>query len=199
MIAREVPAGKTLHRTFVAILIPDSWTEYLAAVASDLARGTTGLSWVKPENVHVTVRFLGDLGDDGVRRVSESMRRSAAPLRAPVARLGKLGAFPRPERPRVVWAGLSEGEEAVNAVAAAVERGLRDDGFGRSDKPFRAHLTLARVREGATGVGPVLAATLPEPPRAEPLRRLAVMKSELHPSGARYNVFEELRLSEPAA
>jgi 2'-5' RNA ligase len=59
-------------------------------------------------------------------------------------------------------------------------------------------LTLARVREGATGVGPILAAKLPEPPPAEPLRRLAVMKSELHPSGARYNVFEELRLPEPA-
>ncbi len=182
MSASETPAGKTLHRTFIAILIPESWTEYLAAVARDLARGTTGLSWVKPENVHVTVRFLGDLGDDGVRRVRESVRRSAAPFRAPVARLGKLG----------------EGEEAVNAVAAAVEHGLRDDGFGRSDKPFRAHLTLARVRDGATGVGPILTAKLPEPPPAEPIRRLAVMKSELHPSGARYNVFEELRLPEPA-
>jgi len=195
--AHEKPPEKNLHRTFVALLIPESWTEYLRAVARDLATGTSGMSWVKPENVHITVRFLGDLGDDGVRRVRESVRRSAAPLHAPIARLGKLGAFPRPERPRVIWVGLAEGEERVNAVAAAVERGLRDDGFGRSDKPFRAHLTLARVREGATGVGQVLGAKLSEPPPAEPLPRLSVMKSELHPSGARYNVFEEIRLSEP--
>jgi RNA 2',3'-cyclic 3'-phosphodiesterase len=189
---------KELHRTFVAILIPEAWTEYLRAVARDLGRGTSGLSWVKPENVHVTVRFLGDLGDDGVARLRESVRRSAAPLRAPVARLGPLGAFPRPEHPRVVWAGLAEGQDAVGAVAAAVERGLRADGFGRAEKPFRAHLTLARVREGASGVGSIFAATLPEAPPAEPLPRLAVMKSELHPSGARYNVFEEIRLPAPA-
>jgi len=194
---REPPEPKKLHRTFVALLIPESWTEYLRAVARDLAAGTSGMSWVKPENVHITVRFLGDLGDDGVRRVRESVRRSAAPFQAPVARLGKLGAFPRPERPRVIWVGLAEGDEGVNALAAAVERGLRDDGFGRSDKPFRAHLTLARVRDGASGVGQVLGAKLLESPPAEPLPRLSVMKSELHPSGARYNVFEEIRLPEP--
>jgi 2'-5' RNA ligase len=187
-----------MNRTFIAILIPEVWTEYLAAVARELARGATGLSWVKPENVHVTVRFLGDLDDAGVARVRASVRRSAAPLRAPVARLGRLGAFPRPERPRVVWVGLSEGEEGMKAVAAAVDRGLEEDGFGRAEKPFRAHLTLARVREGAKGV-PLLSTPLPEPPPAEPLRRLAVMKSDLHPSGARYNAFEEIRLPDPAS
>jgi 2'-5' RNA ligase len=196
--AEKTPEPKKLHRTFIAILIPDSWTEHLREVERDLAAGTSGMSWVKPENVHITVRFLGDLGDDGVRRVRESVRRSAAPFQAPVARLGKLGAFPRPERPRVIWLGLAEGEEKVSALAAAVERGLRDDGFGRSDKPFRAHLTLARVREEASGVAQVLGARLTEPPPAEPLPRLAVMKSELHPSGARYTAFEELRLPEPA-
>lgn len=198
MSPEDSEGPKRLHRTFIAILIPESWTEHVRAVARDLASGTSGMSWVKPENVHITVRFLGDLGDDGVRRVRESVRRSAGPFQAPVARLGKLGAFPRPERPRVIWLGLSEGEEKLNALAAAVERGLRDDGFGRSDKPFRAHLTLARVREGASGVGQILGAKLPEPPPAEPLPRLAVMKSELHPSGARYTAFEELRLSDPA-
>lgn len=185
-----------MTRTFVALLIPDPWIAYLRDVARALEPKTSGFSWVKPENVHLTVRFLGDLDDAGVARARESVRGSAAGLSAPIARLGRLGAFPRMDKPRVLWVGLSQGEKEVEAVADRVNRGLERDGFGRSDKPFRAHLTLARARDRALGPGE--AATLPEPPPASPIQRLAVMKSELHPSGARYNALEELRLPEPA-
>jgi 2'-5' RNA ligase len=183
-------------RTFVALLIPDAWIAYLRDVARALRAKTSGFSWVKPENVHLTVRFLGDLDDLGVARARESVRRSAAGLSAPLARLGRLGAFPRMERPRVLWVGLSQGEREAEAVAARINAGLDRDGFGPLDKPFRAHLTVARARDRA--VGPDESVSLPEPPPASPLGRLAVMKSELHPSGARYNVLEELRLPEPA-
>ena len=54
-------------RTFVALLIPPPWAEYLGAVSGDLTAAARGLSWVKPENLHFTIRFLGDLGDPGVR------------------------------------------------------------------------------------------------------------------------------------
>jgi len=185
-------------RTFVAILVSEAWMAYLARVARELKEATDGFSWVKPENVHVTVRFLGDLEDDGVARARESVRRSASPLRAPVARLGRLGAFPSPDRPRVVWVGLSQGEEEVKAIAKAVDRGLERDGFGRSDKPSRAHLTVARARDGARGFDDLARVALPDAPPAEPLRRVTVMKSELHPSGARYNALEEVRLLDPA-
>jgi 2'-5' RNA ligase len=101
------------------------------------------------------------------------------------------------DRPRVLWVGLSRGEKEVVAVAAAVNLGLERDGFGPLDKPFRAHLTLARARDGARGLDEAAGASLAEPPPPEALHRLAVMKSDLHPSGARYNVLEELRLLEP--
>lgn len=184
-------------RTFVAMPIPAPWTEHLAAVARDLAQGTRGLSWVKPENLHLTVRFLGDLGESGVSRVREAVRRAADPLQAPSARLGALGAFPNFARPRVVWVGLAEGEEAVVAVARTVNEALQDAGFGRPDKPFRAHLTLARVREGARGVETLRDAPVGEPPAAALLDRIVVMKSDLHPAGARYTALEEVRLRPP--
>ncbi len=185
-----------MTRTFVALLIPDAWIAYLRDVARALQAKTSGFSWVKPENIHLTVRFLGDLDDAGVTRVRESVRRSAGGLSAPMARLGRLGAFPRMDRPRVLWVGLSQGEKEVEAIAARVNGGLERDGFGPIDKPFRAHLTVARARDRASA--PDESAALPEPPPASPLDRLAVMKSELHPSGARYNALEELRLPEPA-
>lgn len=186
-----------MTRTFVALPIPPDWADYLGGVCRDLSRGTRGLSWVKPENLHLTVRFLGDLGDSGVARVREAVRRAAEPLAAPPARLGALGAFPNLLRPRIVWIGLAEGEEAVSDVARAVNEGLERAGFGRADKPFRAHLTLARVREGAGGLEALRDAPPMAPPPAAFLDRILVMKSDLQPSGPRYTALEEVRLRPP--
>jgi len=191
--ARE-KAPRRLIRTFVAFLIPAEWTEYLAEAGRDLAARTSRFSWVKPGNIHITIRFLGDLGEDGVRRVSESVRESAGSEEAPRARLGALGAFPKLEKPRVVWVGLGEGADAVTSLGKRVNDALERDGFGPPDKPFRPHLTLARVREGAGGLDALPHATIPPPPPAAFLDRICVMKSELHPAGARYTALTEVRL-----
>lgn len=188
-----------MTRTFVALMVPDSWIAYVQGIARDLAGRSSGLSWVRAENAHFTVRFLGDLDDDQVARARASVRRSGSGLPAPVARLGRLGAFPRPERPRVLWVGLAQGGPEAEAIATAVNDGLERDGFGVPDKPFRAHLTLARVREGSHGVDSLIRASISEAPEAEPLGRLTVMKSELHKSGAMYNVLEEIRLLPPGS
>jgi RNA 2',3'-cyclic 3'-phosphodiesterase len=192
-----VTSGMT--RTFIALHIPESWIDYVRRVARELAGRSSGLSWVKPENAHFTVRFLGDLDDEQIERVRESVRRSGAGLTAPVARLGRLGAFPRPERPRVLWVGLAQGGPEAETVASAINDGLERDGFGYADKPFRAHLTLARAREGAQGIASLIRSVIPEAPEAEPLQRLAVMKSQLAKSGAMYTVIEEIRLQSPGS
>ena len=184
-------------RTFVALLIPPDWAAHLGALAATLAAGTGGLSWVKPENLHVTLRFLGDLDETAVDRARTAVSQALALATAPRARLGPLGAFPNLSRPRVLWVGLSEGADAVSALAATADEGLRDAGFGPSDRPFRAHITLARVREGARGLETLLKAANPEPPAAALLDRVAVMKSDLHPSGSRYTALQEVRLRPP--
>ena len=186
-----------MTRTFIAILLPDAWTIYLRDHLRQLSEKVAGLSWVRPENMHVTVRFLGDLTDEDVAGVRDSVRRAAASLHAPVARLGGLGTFHNPRRATVLWVGFLRGEEEMKALAGAIDEDLARDGFGRADKPFRAHVTVARPRSGV-GFEPLLDRPFDNPPPEEPLRRLAVMKSDLHPSGARYTVLEELRLLEPA-
>jgi RNA 2',3'-cyclic 3'-phosphodiesterase len=181
-------------RTFVALWIPSDWTEYLSGVSRSLTSHASGLSWVRPENLHITIRFLGDLDEAAVRRACESVTRSAAGAIASRARLGALGAFPNFARARVVWVGLAEGGGDVSRLAGRVNEALERDGFGPPDKPFRAHLTLARVREGARGLAAIRDAVLPDPPAAGLLDRVAVMKSELHPTGARYTALADLRL-----
>ena len=186
-----------MTRTFIALMIPSDWTDYLGAISRELASKTRGLSWVRPENLHITLRFLGDLDDSAVQRVCDSVVRDAGEATSPRARLGPIGAFPDLARPRVVWAGLAEGGEAVSALAGTVNDALRRGGFGASDKPFRPHLTLARVREGARGLEALRDAAPPPAPPAAFLDRVCVMKSELHPAGARYTALTEARLLPP--
>lgn len=189
--------AKRMTRTFVALMIPEDWAEFLDACARSLAEGTSGLSWVKPGNLHLTIRFLGDLGDSGVRRVCESVVQSTAGLPAPLARLGPVGAFPNLKRPRVIWAGLAEGTDAFVAVARAVNDALDRQGFGPPDRPTRPHITLARVRDGARGLDRLRDAVFPPPPKAAILDRICVMKSELHPAGSRYTALQECHLRAP--
>jgi 2'-5' RNA ligase len=186
-------------RTFVALVIPASWIEYLDRIERDLGSRMSGLSWVKPDNMHITIRFLGDLGDSGVRRAGESARRGAESHPAFRARLGEPGAFPSLDRPRVLWAGLAQGASEAIALAKSVNQHLKQDGFGPPDKPFRPHITLARVRERAQGVEAFRQYAPPPPPEGALLDRIVVMKSDLHPAGSRYTPLQEIRLRTPGA
>jgi RNA 2',3'-cyclic 3'-phosphodiesterase len=184
-------------RTFIALMIPSEWADYLGAVSRGLAAKTEGLSWVHAENIHITLRFLGDLDDSGVQRVCDLVARAAGEEPAPRASLGSIGAFPNLTRPRVVWVGLAEGSAAVAALASAVNGALERGGFGAPDKPFRPHLTLARVRERARFLEAIREAAPPKPPPGTLLDRVCVMKSELHPAGARYTALQEIHLRAP--
>ena len=186
-------------RTFIALVIPEGWKEYLGQVAGDLKGLMSGLSWVKPENLHITVRFLGDLGDSGVRRAGEAARRGAESHAAFTARLGAPGVFPSMNRPRVLWTGLSEGADPAIALAKSVNQSLQQSGFGPADKPFKPHITLARVRDHAEGVEAFGRYAPPPPPNPALLDRIVMMKSDLHPTGARYTALEEILLRKPGA
>jgi 2'-5' RNA ligase len=168
-------------------------------VQRDLGAKASGLSWTKPENLHLTLRFLGDLGDSGVKRAGQAVERGAAEVPAFRARLGGLGTFPSIARPRVLWAGLAEGAEAASALAHSVNRALLRDEFGSPDKPFRAHLTLARVREGARGLAALGDYAMAPSPGEAILDQVVLMKSELHPAGARYTPLVEVRLRQPGS
>jgi 2'-5' RNA ligase len=171
-------------RTFVAIPLPRAWLEHVSAVSAALAARTRGISWVRPENFHFTIRFLGDLGESGVARVGDAVARGAEGRRAPRASLGPLGAFPSWARPRALWLGLATGDDALREVGKAVNDAIDRAGFDR-------------VREGATGLESLRAEPLPPPPPPVALDRIVVMKSDLHPSGARYTAIREVRLPSP--
>ncbi len=156
-------------RLFVAMGIPQEAIDALAGVIGKLkAKGVSQVRWSKPEAIHLTLKFLGEV--DATRAAStniealvgamERAARGTGPLRLGLA---GLGGFPDLTSPRVVWAGLTGDVEKVVELAARVDRELEQaGGFRREERPFAPHLTLGRLREGASGaqrrqVGEVMA------------------------------------------
>jgi 2'-5' RNA ligase len=136
-----------IHRSFIAFDIEDpSILERIRTVQEELAATKADLKLVEPQNIHVTVRFLGEIPRRKVEQVCGEMKRIAFPLFN--IRLRGVGAFPNARRPRVVWIGISEGSRELSDIFSQLEPCLNKLGFQREDRGFNPHLTIARVRSG---------------------------------------------------
>jgi 2'-5' RNA ligase len=183
-------------RLFLAVFPPAEVQRAACGFIEALRRPGDGLSWVKPENLHYTLRFLGEVGEDGARRATEAATGAAAAARAFAAALGGLGAFPNPRRARVIWIGMSEGGEALVSLARDLDRALAKRGFGAPDQPFSPHLTLGRVREPRRDWTAALAEPRPAgPPARFTVDRVCVVESQLSPRGSIYTVRAEAPLA----
>lgn len=182
-------------RIFLAVFPPPAVQDAAAAVIERLRRDRDGVSWVRRDNLHYTLRFLGELDDSGLERASVAAREGASDHRAFDAALGAVGAFPSARKARVLWIGLSEGGDALRALARSVEEALRRHGFDRAEKPFKSHLTIGRVREREQDWSERLAGAAADPAARFRVDRVLVIQSTLSPKGSRYDVRAEAPLA----
>lgn len=186
-------------RIFLAVFPSPEAQRAAFAVIERLRRPGDGVSWAKRDNLHYTLRFMGELDEGGVTRVIEAAGEAAAGLPPFAARLGGAGAFPDARRARVLWLGLAEGAEALLALARAVERALGVRGFEPAGRPFSPHLTLGRARGGDGDWSPRLAeerspsAADSAPPFT--VDRVRVVHSTLAAGGSIYRVRAEAALT----
>jgi 2'-5' RNA ligase len=188
----------------VACELPGEATEALAAVQRLLQeRDAEGARWVRPEGIHLTLKFLGEVPARRLEAIERALARAVRePFRLSV-RLGRLGSFGGSTGLRVVWVGLEGEVEALAHLAARVERALEPMGFPRERRPFAAHLTLARVKEGASPQDRrrlfdlVRSLELPPLPGAT-LEAVSLMQSTLEAGGARYQCLARFPKSSPA-
>ena len=137
-------------RVFVAIDLPDPAKEALRQAVADLQGDLQqGIRWVRPEGIHLTLKFLGDVSSARAGDIQEAMERAAREFGPACFRLALsgLGVFPNPREPRVLWAGVSGDMEALEHLQGLTDGCLEDAGFARERRPFRPHLTLGRVRD----------------------------------------------------
>ncbi len=168
------------------MLLPDDLRQRLATEIERL-RPHAAVAWVAPANLHVTLKFLGQIDEARAPAVADALRSASARHRAFDLALRGLGAFPSPTRPRVLWAGLEDDAGALAALAAAIDACCGELGFPRETRPFAAHVTLGRVREPTRR--PQLGEALARPVDfgRVAVARVSLMRSELSPRGARYS------------
>ena len=177
-------------RLFVACELPAEVLNALSQVQDDLQRaGAEQLRWVRPEGIHLTLKFLGEIEAALVDGVVASLSAAIQPFAFRV-RPDRLGGFGG-RRLRVVWVGLDGQTEELSDLAKTVERALEPLGFPPERRPFASHLTLARVRERASAAErerlSSLVGSYQLPPLPEfSLSRAALIQSMLGPGGATY-------------
>ncbi len=175
-------------RSFVAILLSD---EVRAAVAAEVARLrplAPRVGWVAAPNVHLTLKFLGELLPDILEQVKDGLTEAVMGAIPFSLRFQGLGAFPGMARPRVLWVGVAEGGQAAQALQARVETALGRRGLPREERPFSPHLTVGRVREprGLAGLQEAMARDARMDFGRLEVRALSLMRSDLSPTGSRY-------------
>jgi len=183
-------------RTFIAIEIPSEVKSALAALQDELRRAGADVSWTRPENIHLTLRFLGEVDERRIGEVEKVCVASAAEFRPFTLSLNDTGVFPNARQPRVLWAGLAGEIEKAVEMRKRINDGLALIGFEREDKDFRPHLTIGRVKSTKkTRELLAIAEARQVPALSFVVTEIVLMKSELHPAGARYTPIAKVSLS----
>ena len=184
-------------RLFVAIEIPGAQRQAIARAVEPLRAALPTARWVAEEGWHVTLKFLGHVPEERLAVVEAVLAASAAPVSpdggsapAHVSLMG-LGAFPNERRARVVWVGLDEPGGVLAALAAGLEQRFAEEGFRTEARPWRPHLTVARLRVP----GPV-SLSLAGEVVADPFEvgEMVLFRSHLHHQGAAYEALRRFPL-----
>jgi 2'-5' RNA ligase len=182
-------------RLFVAVPLPTELTDRAAAL---LPAALPAIKPVRADLMHITLVFLGWTPDEQLDAVVAAARDAATGQPPFGLSFAGAGRFPATGRPRVVWLGIGEGQEALATLAARVTGELRARGLTFDDRPFASHLTLARVRDEVSGpeARTIAAAVdaLGIPDLRTRVDRIAVVESVLSPKGPRYTARAELPL-----
>ncbi|MEW5913664.1 MAG: RNA 2',3'-cyclic phosphodiesterase [Thermodesulfobacteriota bacterium] len=190
-------------RSFVALEMPAAVKEHAAQIVRRLKASGADVKWVPPDNLHLTLKFLGEVDPVRLPELIAALEGACAGRPALHLSVAGCGAFPKPSAPRVVWLGLEGQTAELAGLAAAMEEAMEPLGFEPEDRPFQAHLTLGRLRQGRRR-----AKTPPSAPLTRSLAslaghtgpefvaaRVALMQSTLTPSGSVYDPLHVITLA----
>ncbi len=188
-------------RAFVAVELPEATRFRLQEEIIRLRKAGGRVSWVRPEHMHLTLRFLGDITEDQKTAIAQTLLgvcADAVPMRLAVE---GIGAFPNLRRPAVVWAGIRLVEGDLAGLQSKIEQTARKIGLVPDNKPFHPHVTLARIRDLSLAGG--LAEAMRDraggdtPAFGDEFEAAAValFRSDLKPGGPEHTRLEEFSLS----
>ncbi len=174
-------------RAFAGIPVPAPARDELGRFLADLRRRDWPVKWVQPDGLHITVHFFGEVPPEITESLGQAMDR-AGQGQAPIPLAGaEFGAFPDPQRARVLWFGLEPAGE-LELLVHRVEQELSALGFEGEGRPFHPHITLGRVRRDGRLPRDAWSAVPAAPEIAFAADRLVLYESRTAPGGAMYTV-----------
>jgi 2'-5' RNA ligase len=133
-------------RSFIAVKISSDQREKISKLIGELKKSETDVKWVKPENLHVTLKFLGDVDEKALPEIFDSLEKSLTNDTSFQFNLKAIGTFPNIRRPRVIWVGIDNGADSLKALAKKIDETMLGFGFAREKRGFSPHLTIGRVK-----------------------------------------------------
>jgi 2'-5' RNA ligase len=183
----------TVIRAFIAMDLPTPLKVALDRTTVELKKTLRDmpLRWVRIENIHLTLKFLGQVKAEDIERIKPVLAQQAASFVPVDVSIDGFGTFPNPTKPLVLWIGLRAGDGLVR-FQAAVEAELAQLGFAPEERGFNPHLTVARVRRdhrvaNLKRIAELMAATPPPFEAAAKLDSVTLYRSDLKPGGSVYN------------
>lgn len=190
-------------RCFIAIEIPDEVKSTLTMLQEELKKCGADVRWIAPDNIHLTLKFIGSVEEKEISKVMEIMEHICKRYSPFNLELKGMGIFPNTKFPRVLWIGV-EDNTTLKGLWEDIEKNMAKIGFERENRGFTAHLTLGRFRtsEGKANLFPKGKVNLLEIVKLHKgnsfgiieVRSVSLMRSELRPEGARYTKLAEVSL-----
>jgi 2'-5' RNA ligase len=192
----------TSMRTFIAIELSREIQEYLARLQDKLKLSQADVKWVAPENIHLTLKFLGEIDEKIAERIKQILQNITAGLKQFSLNLTSVGAFPSLNSPRAIWIGIDKGDAQVREIADVLEEKLSELGITKEDRTFSSHITLGRTRssKNRSNLAKLLESLkekLPEATAEIKVEKITLFKSTLTPKGPIYEILKEAPLENP--
>lgn len=188
-------------RAFIAIEISEEIRNALRQVQSHLKYAGADVKWVNKDNIHLTLKFLGEIDEKKADEVKSSLDAVAKETRKFEISLKDIGVFPKIDFPRVVWVGLDKGAGESTELAKKVDEELSKIGFQKETRPFASHLTIGRVRSSKNKQAlkeKILSMDSPKPTAQspQPINSVTLFQSTLTPKGSIYTKLHEAKLTQ---
>lgn len=186
-------------RAFIAIELPQGIKDYLAGVQTKLKTAHADLKWVNPQNIHLTLKFLGEIDEKQLTQITQILEDTLRDKSQFYLRLASLGAFPNIKSCRVIWVGIDKGDSETKQIAKDLEGEIEKIGIAKEERPFSSHITIGRMRSSLnrqklTQVLENLTGDSGGFPAEFPVTKITLYKSTLTPQGPIYEILKETHL-----
>ncbi len=185
-------------RAFIAIELPREIKDTLARLQAKLKTAGADVKWVEPNNIHLTLKFLGEITEEAKDQVCLALEKISGSKKPFDIVISSMGAFPNPGSPRVIWAAVAAGDPEIKTIAREIETCLEEIGIAKETREFSSHITLGRTRSAKNRQELSKLLEVQAGKKFEyrfPAAKITLFKSTLTPRGPIYETIKEFPLS----